>query len=414
MRFCHYILNLKLFLGGKENMATLLLLIIYLAFISLGLPDALLGASWPVMQPELNTPFGFAGIIQMLISGGTIVSSLLSGLMLKRFGTGKVTSFSVALTAGALLGFSLAPSFLWVIAAAIPLGLGAGAVDAGLNAYVANHYESRHMSWLHSFWGIGALGGPLFLSMLLPRGFSWRTGYGAVGLFQIVLVVILLAALPLWGRVAARNTGEEEESGENRVSGRRAMTSGKMALALTVFLFYCGIEASLGLWGGSFLVRAKGLNPAAAAAWVSFFFASLTLGRFLTGFLTRRWSNDTLIRRGVLIILGGVLLMVLPLPRGLALAGFLMAGLGCAPVFPSMLHETPVRFGRENSQAVMGFQMAAAYVGSTFLPPLFGLITGARGLHLLPFFLLGYGVILLFSFQKLSRYEVKAAEKIRP
>ncbi len=384
-------------------MATLLLLIIYTAFISLGLPDALLGAGWPVMQPELKIPYGAAGIIQMSISGGTIISSMFSGFLLKRLGTGKLTTISVTLTAAALFGFAFAPSFLWILAAAIPLGLGAGAVDAGLNAYVANHYESRHMSWLHSFWGVGALGGPLVLSILLRSGFSWRTGYKSVGTFQVFLVLILFIAIPLWSKVKTRAVADSGENTENQSSFWSSLKVKGVVKALLIFLFYCGIEASMGLWGGSFLFKAKGMEPAKAAVWVSVFYGSITAGRFITGFLTYMWSNNRMIRTGVLIILAGVLLILLPLPIYLTLSGFIIVGLGCAPIFPSMLHETPARFGKEHSHAVMGFQMAAAYIGATFLPPLFGFLASAKAIHILPVFLLGYILLLMFCFESLAR-----------
>ncbi|MDC7239109.1 MAG: MFS transporter [Spirochaetales bacterium] len=383
-------------------MATLLLVIIYIAFISLGLPDALLGAGWPVIQPDLNIPYSYAGIIQMTIAGGTIVSSMFAGYLIKKMGTGKLTAFSVALTAGALLGFSIAPGFVWLVLIALPLGLGAGAVDAGLNAYVASHYKSRHMSWLHSFWGLGALSGPLVLSLILHQEGSWRAGYRSIGVFQILLVIILVFSLPLWGRVKTLNSGDREENhGDLSLFG--AMKIRGVPFALGVFLFYCGIEATMGLWGGSYLFRVKEMDSARAASWVSLFYGSITLGRFLSGFLTLKLSNNSMIKIGALIIFCGVILMLLPLPLPLVLAGFLMIGLGCAPVFPSMLHETPVRFGEEGARSIMGFQMAVAYMGSTFLPPLFGFIAGAEAMHLLPVFLLVYISGLVIAFVQLKR-----------
>lgn len=398
-------------------MATLLLVIIYIAFISLGLPDAMLGAGWPVMQKELAVPYGFAGFAQMLISGGTIVSSLFSGPLLRRFGTGKLTAFSVALTAAALFGFALAPSFWWLLPVALPLGLGAGAVDSGLNAYVAHTYESRHMSWLHSFWGIGALAGPFILSRLLSQGFPWRQGYLSVASFQVLLVLVLAVSIPLWKRVSElKNPAKRQVPATEEVSGTSAAAAASdkhltlfesmkipgVLQAMLIFLFYCGIEASMGLWGGSFLYKAKGLNPASAATWVSLFYASITAGRFLAGFLTMRITNDGMIAGGAAAILAGVALMLLPLPLPVTLAGYLLVGLGCAPIFPSMLHETPKRFGAEHGQTIMGFQMATAYVGSTFLPPLFGFIAGAERLYLLPFFVLFYALILTFGFKTLQ------------
>jgi len=386
-------------------MATLLLTLIYIAFISLGLPDALLGAGWPVIQPEFGVSYGFAGFVSMTISGGTILSSVLSTRVLRRFGTGRVTAFSVALTALALLGFALSPSFWWLLVAAIPLGLGGGAVDSGINAYVAEHYESRHMSWLHSFWGVGALTGPLLLSWILTQGTSWREGYWAVALLQGTLVVFLLFAIPLWDKVRRRSLGEEAATApvtEHQPLFFPLKIKG-VKLALVALFFYCGIESTMGLWGGSFLFKTKGLDPAASATWVSLFFASITLGRFLTGFVTYHVSNKDLIRWGGVVVLVGVALMLAPLPLPFTLAGFLLIGLGCAPLFPCMLHETPVRFGATHAQAVMGFQMAVAYIGATFLPPTFGFIASATSLTLMPLFLLGYIVLLILSSEALRK-----------
>lgn len=388
-------------------MAVLLLILIYVSFISLGLPDALLGAGWPAMQQGLNVPYGFAGIAQMLISGGTIASSMCSGAVIKRFGTGRVTAASVAMTAAALLGFAAAPSFYWMLLAALPLGLGAGAVDAGLNAYVANHYESRHMSWLHSFWGVGALSGPMILSLLLLGGHSWRSGYLAVGFFQTGLVVVLIAAIPLWDKVRVRT--QANIPSHRSISLAAALKIRGVPSALLVFLFYCGIESSMGLWGGSFLFKVKGLDPALSATWVSLFYASITAGRFATGFLTYRLSNNAMISGGLLIVFFGVLLLLLPLPLPISLTGFILIGFGCAPIFPCMIHETPSRFGGSSSQAIIGFQMAAAYTGATFLPPLFGFIAEAAGMMLLPVFLLIYLLLMLACFARLRNVQAEDA-----
>lgn len=404
-------------------MTALLLVIIYIAFISLGLPDSLLGVSWPVMQPELAVPFGYAGFISIVVSSGTIVSSLVSSRVLRRFGTGKVTFVSVAMTAIALAGFAFTPSYAWLLLAAVPLGLGAGSVDSGLNAYVAEHYEARHMSWLHSFWGVGAVTGPLLMSGFIANGGSWRYGYLTISLIQAGLVVLLFLSLPLWNRVPRRLHGEP--SGQSDGAGRADTTPRSdraeqpephvrahaplffplrlrgVPFALIAFFFYCGVESTMGLWGSSFLVRMKGLAPASAAIWVSLFYGSITAGRFITGFVTFRVGNRTLIRAGEIIILAGALLLLLPLPLPFTLAGFILIGLGCAPIFPSMLHETPVRFGSEHSQAVMGFQMATAYTGVTVLPPIFGFIASTMGFELFPPFLLVYAAVMLASSEKL-------------
>jgi fucose permease len=380
-----------------------LLVIIYLAFISLGLPDALLGAAWPAMRPELDIPVSFAGILQMIIAGGTIVASMNAGRVLRRFGTGKVTAFSVGMTALALLGVGLSPSFWWLLIFAIPLGLGAGSVDAGLNAFVATHYESRHMSWLHSFWGVGAFSGPLVLSILLRHNFTWRSGYLSIGIFQCVLVVILVFSIPLWKKVASQSGVDITEHSAKHPSLAQVIGIHGVPFALLTFMFYCGIETSMGLWGGTYLTTIKGFDTAAAASWVSAFFASITAGRFLTGFATVKISNNNLIRWGVVMIVTGIILIFVPLPIVFTLTGFLLVGFGCAPIFPCMLHETPVRFGNTHAQSVMGVQMAFAYMGTTFLPPLFGFVSSVTSLTLFPVFLFVYIVILMVSSEKLRK-----------
>ncbi|PKM51439.1 MAG: MFS transporter [Firmicutes bacterium HGW-Firmicutes-7] len=389
-------------------MATLFLLIIYLAFISLGLPDSLLGVTWPLMRLDFNASLGAAGFISMIISGGTIVSSLLSGTLLHKFGTGKMTFVSVLMTAGALLGFSLAPSFIWLLFLAIPLGLGAGTVDAGLNAYVAAHYKSHHMSWLHCFWGVGAMTGPIIMAQNIGHQSSWRNGYLIVSMVQFALVILLFFALPLWDKVSklTKSTAPAEtEPFYNGTLPKKADHPLKikgLKIALISFLFYCGAEATMGLWGSSFLINVKGLDVVTAAKWVSMFYAGITVGRLITGFITMKVSNKVLIRSGEIVLLIGALLLLLPLPNTFSLVGFILVGLGCAPIFPCMLHETPERFGKENSQMVMGFQMAVAYTGGTFLPPIFGWIASSTTIAIFPFFILVYVIAMLLSSEKVN------------
>lgn len=382
-------------------MATFLLVIIYTAFISLGLPDALLGAGWPAMHTGFGVPIGYAGILQMIVSGGTIVSSLNSGRILRRFGTGRVTAVSVALTAAALFGFAFIPSFWWLIAAAIPLGLGAGSVDSGLNSFVAAHYESRHMSWLHSFWGVGALTGPLVLSAFLKRGGKWQSGYFSIAVFQTILVAILVLSVPLWDKVRARKEQEGVDPSSPHPGLFEIIRLPGVKFALLSFLFYCGVEASMGLWSGSFLVKVKGMDPASAASWVSSFYAAITLGRFITGFVTFRVKNVDLVRWGSVVIGAGILLLLLPVPLPLTLAGIMLVGLGCAPIFPCMIHETPAHFGADKAPSIIGIQMAFAYVGTTLLPPFFGLVSNFTTLALLPVFLAVYAVALGFVSERL-------------
>ncbi|XID94498.1 MFS transporter [Paenibacillaceae bacterium WGS1546] len=391
-------------------MATFFLLIIYLAFISLGLPDSLLGAAWPVMQPDLGAPLETAGMLFMVVAGGTIVSSLASGAVIKRFGTGKVALVSCAMTAGALLGFSFAPSVSWLVVCAVPLGLGAGSVDAGLNNYVAAHYKAHHMSWLHCFWGVGATIGPIIMAGAMSRG-SWSDGYLTVAAIQFALVLVLFATLPLWERAAdkAKTDSEAKRGDDSDVTNpgsaepyAKPPRRKGVPFALGAFLFYCGLEAAAGLWGSSYLVEAKNLPASTAAQWVSLYYAGITVGRFATGFVTFKLGNKLLIRGGQAIALAGTALLLLPLPSGAALAGLILLGLGLAPIFPCMLHETPARFGKAQSQKIMGFQMAAAYTGSTFLPPLFGLLASSAGVGVLPLCLFAFAAAMLLLTERLN------------
>lgn len=386
-------------------MATLFLLIIYLAFISLGLPDSLLGVAWPLMHIKFGAPSEAAGLVSMVISAGTIVSSLFSGVVVKKLGTGWVVFISCLMTASALLGFSLAPSLIWLIVLAIPLGLGAGSVDAGLNNYVATHYKAHHMSWLHCFWGVGATISPLIMSGMIDRHNSWRSGYLTVSIIQFTLVVILFAALPLWGRIhpASNIASPEHEGAEKTPETIKPLKIKGVKFALAAFLFYCGAESTVGLWGSSFLVNIKGLSPAVAAQWVSLYYGGITVGRFISGFITLKMSNKAIIRLGQGLSLLGILLILLPLPSEFTFISFIMIGLGYAPVFPCMIHETPVRFSKEHSQAIIGYQMALAYTGTTFLPPLFGGIAAVTGYKIFPYFIVLCNLGLIISSETINR-----------
>lgn len=405
-------------------MTTLLLIIIYIAFISLGLPDALLGVAWPVAYRELGVPIGSAGIVAMAVSAGTIVSSLLSGRVLSRFGTGAVTATSVGMTALALLGFAFAPSLFWLVLLAIPLGLGAGSVDAGLNDFVAKNYQARHMNWLHSFWGIGAMTGPLIISQFIGRGHSWRGGYWTVAAIQLALVILLVAAIPVWEKVASARRAETKRATSAPTSEHEQAPSaasggifGPLRIegvkpVLVVFLFYCGAEATMGLWGSSFLTRVKGIDVATAAWWVSLYFGAITLGRVISGFVSMRVSSKRLIRSGQGAVLAGALLLLLPLPDLASLAGIILFGLGCAPIFPGMLHETPARFGDQDAQNIMGFQMATAYTGTLLLPPLFGAVASATSFALMPVFLIAYAILMLANYEGANRLWARERDRV--
>lgn len=386
-------------------MATFFLIMIYLSFISLGLPDSLLGAAWPVMQEEYGAAFGMAGVISIVIASGTIVSSLMSGALLKRLGTGQITLISCLMTAAALLGFSFAPSIIWLMVLALPLGLGAGSVDAALNHYVATHYQAHHMSWLHCFWGVGATLGPIIMSGFMRDHDLWRNGYLTISLIQFALVVLLAITLPLWKRMEniQRHAVKESQVQPSRGQREQPLRTKGVKLTLLTFLFYCGAEASVGLWGSSFLVNAKELPAAVAAVWVAMYYGGITVGRFITGFVTFKVSNRVLIRSGLLISLAGAALLMLPLPTFCSLIGFLLLGLGFAPIYPCMLHDTPERFGKEQTQKLMGYQMAVAYTGATLLPPMLGWLAAQTTVSILPFFTAFYIVFMLYGSERVNR-----------
>jgi len=387
----------------------LLLAIIYIAFISLGLPDSLLGAAWPVMYGELGVPISYAGIVTMIIAAGTIVSSLLSDWLMRKVGAGVITAVSVFMTAAALFGFSASHSFLLLCLWAVPYGLGAGAVDAALNNYVALHFSSRHMNWLHCFWSVGAAASPYIMSYCLTGGFGWNNGYRSVAVVQTILTAALFLSLPLWKR--RRLEGAEGESAAKALSLPRAVKIKGVPFVLIMFFGYCALEQAAGLWASSYLVQFRGVDTDTAAWSASLFYLGIAAGRFLCGFVAERLGDRRLIRIGILTMIGGVLLIALPVPYdAFTLAGLLIVGLGCAPVYPSVIHSTPANFGKENSQAIIGIQMASAYVGTTFMPPLFGLIAAHIHIGLYPAFLLALAVLMLCMSEKLNRTVAKRQE----
>ena len=363
-------------------MVHLLLVVIYISFISLGLPDGLLGAGWPAMYPQFGVPVSYSGIIFFIICVGTVVSSLQSDRLTRRFGTGKVTAFSVGLTAVALLGFSVCSAFWQLCLLAIPYGLGAGSVDASLNNYVALHYKSRHMSWLHCMWGVGASVGPYIMGAVLTGGQVWNRGYLYVGLIQLVLTIGLLFTLPLWkpARETSVSAPPLKLRQVFRIPGAKSV--------MTAFFCYCALEQTVCLWSASYLHLHWHLDPETAAGWASLFYLGITAGRFFSGFVTMRLSDTQMIRLGFGILALGVLLVLLPLGKGYCLIGLVLIGLGCAPIYPCIIHSTPEHFGTENSQAMVGVQMASAYLGNCIMPPLFGLIAGHIGISLFPVYLL--------------------------
>lgn len=384
------------------NMVHLLLAIIYLAFISLGLPDALLGSAWPTMYTEFDVPVSYAGIISMIISAGTIVSSLQSDRVTHRFGTGKVTAVSVAVTAIALFGFSITHSFWLLCLWAVPYGLGAGSVDASLNNYVALHYKSHHMSWLHCMWGVGATAGPYIMSYALSSGNGWNSGYFYVSVIQAVLTFVLFLSLPLWkGRNAG---GTDGPASDNRpLSLKEIVKIPGAKEVMLCFFCYCAVEGTAGLWASSYLTLIRDVPAGTAARFASMFYIGITIGRAFSGFITMKLNDVQMIRLGQGIIAAGILVMLIPGPQSVSLAGLILIGLGCAPIYPCIIHSTPDHFGAERSQALIGVQMASAYVGTLLMPSLFGLIANHISAALFPLYMAVILVLMIIMHELLNK-----------
>ncbi len=383
-------------------MFQLLLIIIYLAFISLGLPDSLLGSAWPAMYQEFSVPVSYAGGISMIIAVGTIVSSLQSDRLTKRFGTGKVTAASVLMTAAALYGFSISHFYGALCLWAVPYGFGAGSVDASLNNYVALHYASRHMSWLHCMWGIGASLGPYIMGYALTGGQGWNMGYRYISILQIGLTAVLIFSLPLWKRKDADDTGQTDGAGKERPLslGQIIKIPGAKEVMITFFC-YCAIEQTTGLWASSYLVLRRGMPEETAAGFAGLFFIGITTGRAFSGFLTMKLNDTQMIRLGQGFMLSGIVLLFLPFGSVITLLGFLFIGLGCAPVYPSIIHSTPEHFGVDKSQAMIGVQMASAYVGTCIMPPIFGFLANHIGVSVFPVYLLAILVFMGIMYEKM-------------
>lgn len=381
-------------------MVHLLLAVIYLSFISLGLPDSMLGSAWPAMYVEFDVPVSYAGIISMIIAAGTIISSLQSDRLTRKLGTGKVTALSVGMTAVALFGFSISHSFWMLCFWAIPYGLGAGSVDAALNNYVALHYASRHMSWLHCMWGVGASLGPYIMGYALTSGQNWNMGYRYVSYLQIVLTLILLLSLPLWKN---QITEVNEKASGKPLSLRQIIRIVGAKEVMITFFCYCAIEQTAGLWASSYLVLHKGLSAETAAGFASLFYIGITVGRGISGFITMKLNDRAMVRLGQSIITVGIVILLFSLNEKMTLAGLVLIGFGCAPIYPSIIHATPIYFGRDKSQSMIGVQVASAYIGTCFMPPLIGLIMNHTNISLLPFCLLVILICMVVMHEKLLR-----------
>ena len=376
-------------------MGSLLLALIYVCFISLGLPDSLLGSAWPVLHQEISVPVSLAGVLSATICVGTILSSLFSDKLLRRFGAGKVTAISIAMTAMGLFGFSCSDRFWMLMLWAIPYGLGAGGVDAILNNYVALHYKAQHMSWLHCMWGVGASISPYIMSFSLIN-LSWDYGYLFVAVIQAALSAVIFLSVPIWKKGV--------ESSENQGDPAPAALTFKEIFAIKgalpcflAFLCYCSLEQTTSLWASSYLVEKWSFSPETAAGFASMFYIGITFGRFVNGFFAMKLSDRFLIRMGIVLIMIGIGFLLVPLHATVALVGFIIIGLGCAPIYPCIIHMTPDVFGKDKSQAMIGIQMAFAYTGFLIMPPLFGVIADYITISLLPVFqlLLCAGMLIM-------------------
>lgn len=384
-------------------MIHLLLAVIYVSFISLGLPDSLLGAAWPSIYQGFGVPVSYSGVIFCIISVGTVISSLKSDRLTRRFGAGGVTAISVAMTAAALFGFSVSNSF-WVLCLwAIPYGLGAGSVDAALNNYVALHFASRHMSWLHCMWGIGASVGPYIMGAALSCNAGWHTGYRIIGGMQLVLTIVLVLSLPLWKTRSDADAEAQEAVSAETLTLKQIFRIPGVKAVLVTFFCYCSLEQTTSLWASSYLVLNKGIAPETAASFASLFFVGITAGRALSGFLTLKFNDTQMVRMGLGMIAAGVAAFFLPFGEAAALAGLLLVGLGCAPIYPSIIHATPSHFGASRSQAIIGVQMASAYIGNCLMPPLFGVIANRTTIALFPYYLLAILILMGYMHEMLQK-----------
>ena len=379
-------------------MVHFLLAVTYLAFISLGLPDSLLGSAWPAMCLDFSVPVSYAGVISFIIAAGTIISSLVSDRLTYALGAGKVTAISVAVSAVSLLGFSLSGSYWMLLLWAVPYGLAAGSVDAALNNYVALHYSSRHMSWLHCMWGVGASVGPSIMGFALTGGQGWQAGYRYIALIQIALTALLLFSLPMWKRTEEKSVGEDHHI----LSLREILAIPGAKEIMIAFFCYCAVEQTTGLWAATYLVRRMGLGEDQAAGLACLFFVGMTIGRALSGFVTMKMNDVNMIRLGQGIVVLGIIVMVIPLGLGFTMAGLILIGLGCAPIYPCIIHSTPDHFGADRSQALIGVQMASAYSGVLVMPPLFGLIANHVSIALMPLYLAVITALMIFMCERLN------------
>ena len=389
-------------------MSTLLLAIIYICFISLGLPDSTLGSAWPAIHAELNVPVSYMGFISMSVSFCTIISALFSDKLIRKFSTRTIVAFSIFLTIIGMAGFAFSNQFWLLILFAIPYGLGAGAIDSSLNNYVALHYSAKHLSWLHCFWGVGTLVGPYAMSYAISSSYGWRLGYIVVGVLQIIILAIVLITFPLWKKAKFKGEENNEEVQFAKLTFKQKLSIKGVIFILIAFFAYCSLEQTGMVWASTYFNNAKGLNKETSAALGSLFYIGITVGRFISGFISSKLNDKQMIRLGIAIIIPGIILLLLPFDTYiLSIIGLIFIGLGCAPIYPCIIHSTPINFGKENSQAIIGLEMAFAYVGTTLMPPLFGVIASYIDIRLYPIYLSIFLIILIIC-SELTNKKIKS------
>lgn len=378
-------------------MYSLLIAVIYLIFISLGLPDSLLGSGWPAMHAAFSVPSSYAGYVSMAISFMTIISALLSPIMIKRFHTKWIVIVSIFLTVMGLIGFSISTSYAMLFVFAVPYGMGAGAIDASVNHYVANNYSGSVMNFLHCFYGVGAVISPNIMAVALSKA-SWNEGYRWTAYIQIFILLICIISLPLWKKNESDSNKQEEEVARIREALKRP----GVVLTLIAFFAYCSGEATCFLWTSSYFAGVKeGLTDHLIASFGSLIFGGLMLGRLISGFVSNRLGDRMLIRIGIFVEVVGILLVMIPVASFIPVAiGFVIIGTGMGPVYPAIQHMAPTNFGERYSAAVIGLQMASAYIGSTFMPMIFGNIQEKIGIGIMPFYLLIFAVLNIWMLER--------------
>ena len=371
----------------------ILLLLIALTFVGLGLGDSLLGSAWPSMYGQFGVDPAAAGTLSMLMSGSTIVATYMSARILRRFGTGTVLAAGLLIMGTAVVGFSMANHFVVLCLLMIPLGFSTGSVDAGGNGFLTLHYSAKHLNWIHCLWGVGATAGPGIMAFSLMRLGGWTTGYRIVGVIQLVLAAVMFASLSRWKKVSQSKEEQVEEEPKEVLGGLKLLRLRGARFAILLFFFLGGLESTLALWSTTYLVTAREIARETATSWLALYYLGLTGGRFLGGFVAMRLRSRQMAGLGLCLIFAGIVTIMLPFEQSL-MPGFILTGLGVAPLFPNFTHGTPGIFGKGHTQAMIGLQMAALFLGVTTLPPLFGLIGSRFGYQLFPLYV---GILLAIT-----------------